>query len=108
MAFTISTSTLQDGATATGNGTAIDGESHIGHRFRVRCTGGTATVNLESSDDGTNYDELEALSMTAGSNEIREVTGPHKSLRARISAISGATVTVKVEQYYDRPQGAAL
>lgn len=108
MAFTIKTTTIQDGATATGNGTAVSGESHIGHRYRVRCTGGTATVVLESSDDGTTFDELESLSMTAGTNELREVTGPHHTLRARISAISGATVTVKIEQYYDKPDGAAL
>lgn len=108
MAFTIKSSTLQDGATATGNGIDVSGENHLAHRFRVRCTGGTATVNLESSDDSTNYDELEALSMTAGSNEIREVTGPHLRLRARISAISGATVDVVLEQYYDTPKGATL
>ena len=108
MAFQIKRSTLQDGATATGNGTEANGEGHIAHRFRVRCAGGTATVNLASSDDGTNYDELEALSMTAGSNEIREVTGPHVFLRARISAISGATVDCILEQYYDQPAGATL
>lgn len=108
MAFTIKSSTLQDGATGTGNGTAVDGDSHIGHRYRVRCTGGTATVVLESSDDGSTFDILESLSMTAGTNEVREVTGPHAKLRARISAISGATVNVKLEQYYDRPEGAAL
>ncbi len=108
MAFIIKSTTLQDAATATGNGTAAPGDMHLGHRFRVRCTGGTATVILESSDDGTNFDELESLSMTAGTNELREVTGPHYELRARISAISGATVTAKIEQYYDEPQGATL
>lgn len=108
MSFPIKSTTLQDAATTTGNGTAANGEDHLGHRFRVRCSGGTATVVLESSDDGATYDELESLSMTAGTNELREVTGPHLSLRARISAISGATVTVILEQYFDQPTGATL
>jgi hypothetical protein len=108
MAFPIKVSTLQDGATTTGNGTAASGEAHIAHRFRVRCAGGTATVVIESTDDGSTFDELESLSMTAGTNEVREVTGPHVELRARISAISGATVDVVLEQYYSEPKGAAL
>ena len=108
MAFQIKTTTIQDGATATGNGTAASGTAHIGHRFRIRCAGGTATVIIESSDDGSTFDELESVSMTAGSNEVREVTGPHAELRARISAISGATVDVVLEQYYSEPRGAAL
>lgn len=108
MAYPIKSSTLQSSATTTGNGTDISGESHIGHRFRVRCSGGTATVVLESSNDGSTYDELESLSMTAGTNEIREITGPHVRLRARISAISGATVNALCEQYYDDVRGASL
>lgn len=104
----IKLTTLQNAATSTGNGTAAMGDTHLAHRFRVRCTGGTATVVLESTDDNATYDELESLSMTDGSNEIREVTGPHVELRARISAISGATVTVKLEQYYSNPAGATL
>ena len=108
MAFQLKSTTLQDGATATGNGTAASGRKYIGHRFRIRCTGGTATVELESSDDGTTFDGLESVSLTAGTDEVREVTGPHHELRARISAISGATVTVKLEQYYSDPRGAVL
>lgn len=108
MAYPIKTTTLQNAATATGAGTAIAANKHIGHRFRLRCSGGTATVIIESSIDGTDFDELETLSMTAGANEIREVSGPHYFLRARISAISAATVTVIAEQYYSDPSGAAL
>lgn len=106
--FPIKSTTLQNAATSTANGVAATGDTHLAHRYRVRCAGGTATVVLESSDDGSTFDELESLSMTDGSNEIREVTGPHKLLRARISAISGATVTVKIEQYYSSPAGAVL
>ncbi len=108
MAFPIKVTTLQNAATGTGNGTAASGRKHIGHRFRIRCAGGTATVELESSDDGSTFDGLETVSLTTGTNELREVTGPHYQLRARISAISGATVTVKLEQYYADPSGAVL
>jgi hypothetical protein len=108
VAFPIKSTALQSDATTTGNGTDISGEQHLAHRFRVRSAGGTATVVLESSDDGSTWDELESLSMTAGSNEMREVSGPHLRLRARISAISGATINVICEQYYSDPRGAVL
>lgn len=108
MAFTIQTTTLQDAVTATGTGTTVDGKSHLGHRFRVRCTGGSATVALQAKQ-GSAWDTLEDLSFTGGGTELREVTGPYEELRANVTAISGgATVTVVLEQYYDTPRGATL
>lgn len=108
MPFPIKQTILQDAATSTAAGVAAQGEQHLGHRFRMRCAAGTCTIQLESSNDGTTFDGLETVSMTADTDEIREVTGPHFELRARISAISGATVTVVLEQYFDQSKGATL
>ena len=107
MGFPIERTQLHSNATTAVNGTDVDGQGHLLHRFRIRCAGGTATIAIETSDDSSNFDLAASVDLTADTNEIREVTGPHQRLRARISAISGATVNVILEQCYHSP-GAAL
>lgn len=98
---------IQDGATATGDGTALDIVTPGNGSFRdiavqVVITGGTATVQFEVTLDGTNWVSLmmisaadlsEAASASANGAFRQSVWG-FEQFRARISALSGATVTV--------------
>lgn len=101
--------TLQSGATANGNGTAMAVAGLSSAIFTVNCSvacsGGT-TVNLEGTADNTNYVALEAVQVgtatIAGAitNQGTTVTlwqvpiGALQSIRSRISAYSAGTITV--------------
>lgn len=93
--------TLQSGATATGNGTAMDvgGLSIVGLAVEGITT---ATVTIEGSIDGTNYYAVRAYNPTAGSVAsavtadgiwVVPVAGLDK-LRARVSAYTAGTIVV--------------
>lgn len=93
--------TLQSGATATGNGTAmsVGGLATVGLAVEGITT---ATVTIEGSIDGTNYYAVLAYNPTAGSVAsavtadgiwIVPVAGLDK-LRARVSAYTSGTIVV--------------
>lgn len=101
--------TLQSGATASGNGTAMSVAGLSSAIFTVNCSvacsGGT-TINLEGTADNTNYVALSAIQVgtatIAGTitNQGTTITlwqipiGALQSIRARISAYSAGTITV--------------
>lgn len=104
---------MQAAATANGNGTAVpvDGCNGAQQVEIVESAGGTCTVTLQGSMDGTNwygvgYQQVDAvaspgrsvsgISVLANSKHVYQVLDPYRQLRAVISAISAATVTVSV------------
>lgn len=102
--------TLQNGATATGNGSTLTVNGYSGAQFTVNCsvacTGGT-TITLEGTEDGTNYVTLKKAQRVGASDIggviVNQGTTPtvwyvpvagFQSVRARISAYSAGTITV--------------
>lgn len=101
--------TLQSGATASGNGTALAvgglSSASITINCSVACSGGT-TINFEGSEDGTNFVAVKAIQLgtdTIAATVLNQGTtitgwalplGGLVSLRARISAYSTGTITV--------------
>jgi hypothetical protein len=98
--------TLQNAATANGNGTSLLTSGYAWTLLTVNCascSGGT-TVNFEGTQDGTNYTSLDAVqaggSTVAGSTTASGVTvwnvpvTGFQNIRARISGYSAGTVTV--------------
>lgn len=101
--------TLQSGATANGNGTAMSvaGLSSAAWTVNcsVACSGGT-TINFEGSADGTNYVAITAVQVGTATlaqtvlNQGTTITvwespiGALQSIRARISAYSAGTITI--------------
>ena len=101
------------GATANGNGTPHNSDDFIGAQIvEIRETaGGTATVTLQGSFDGTNWYSLGyyqtsgnatlaraagGISVTANSKLVYQVLDPYTQIRARISSVAGgATVIVR-------------
>lgn len=107
--WTVVSGTLQSGATANGNGTAlsINGLSSavLTVNCSVACSGGT-TINFEGAGDGSNYVALNAVQLGTGTiattvlNQGTTITawqipiGGLQTIRARISAYSAGTITV--------------
>lgn len=107
--YSFVSTTLQNAATATGNGTSasVGGFSAgmITVNCSVACSGGT-TINFEGSQDSSNYSAV--LGQQAGTNTIaatvlNQGTTPtvwevnlagFQSFRARISGYSAGTITV--------------
>lgn len=101
--------TLQSGATANGNGTAMAVAGLSSAVFTVNCSvacsGGT-TINLEGSADNSNFVALSAIQLgtaTIGTTILNQGTtitawqtpiGALQSIRARISGYSAGTITV--------------
>lgn len=101
--------TLQSGATASGNGTALAVGGLSSATFTVNCSvacsGGT-TINFESTEDNTNYNATLALQLgtnTVATTVVNQGTtitqwtipvGGAIGIRARISAYSAGTITV--------------
>lgn len=98
--------TMQNAATGSGNGTnlAVDGFSTaiVSITASVAMSGGT-TINFEASTDNTTFVSVQAINV--GTNTIAtttqttgdwqvDVTG-YSFLRARISAYSAGTITIK-------------
>ena len=91
---------FQDGATAVGNGTAVDVSGYATLMLRVTISA-TAQVNFETSVDGTNYNAIAGMvgstatgSNTSTTNDYRFNIGGVKWFRARISAYTSGTVGV--------------
>jgi hypothetical protein len=107
--WTVATGTLQSGATANGNGTAlaVQGLSSVALTLNcsVACSGGT-TITFQVSQDGTNYSSLSALqagTTTIAQTVVNQGTTPTvwiadvrgaQLIRAPISAYSAGTITV--------------
>ena len=102
--------TLQNGATANGNGTAMAVGGMATATFSVNCSvtcsGGT-TVNFEGSDASTNWSALSAVQVgtatvatsvaNQGSGSVtfwQVPIGGFVNIRARISGYSAGTITV--------------
>ena len=101
-------------ATANGNGSASDETLFLQAQVVeiAETNGGTATVTLEGSFDGTNwyaagYQQTNGtatltraatgISVTANSRNVYQVLDPYPQLRARISSIAGsANITAKL------------
>lgn len=106
IASTSTTTTMQNAATASGNGTvlAVDGMSSAILTVNCSsCSGGT-TINFEAQNDGTNFAAVNATlhnssviastTTTAGLTYWQIPVAGWKQLRARISGYSAGTVTV--------------
>lgn len=86
----LSSTTLQNGATATGNGTTAIPK---GYPATILVSGiTTATVLVESSPDGGTTWVSTGLTVTA--DGMLTILGPHKLIRARISAYTSGTIYV--------------
>ena len=101
-------------ATANGNGSAADSSLFLQAQIVEisETNGGTATVTLEGSFDGTNwysvgYQQTDAISsltrasggisVTANSRHVYQVLDPYPQIRARISSLaSSANITAKL------------
>lgn len=107
---TSASATLQNNVSANGNGTALNVLGYSSAILTVNITG-TATVNFEGSEDGTNYQSVNcdnfALGVLAGSTStvgIAQWQMPIAGLqfiRARVSGVSGTpavTVTAHAVQ----------
>lgn len=103
-AFSAST-TLQSGATANGNGTAMAVNAYAGAVLHVvcsvACSGGT-TINFEASFDNTTYVSIYATPLAASVPTATATTtgdfsfnvSGYSYIRARISSYSAGTITV--------------
>ena len=104
---------LQNAATANGNGTPVYVGGFTGaQQVEVRETGGgTCTLALQGSFDGTNwyaagYQQVDGvasparatanISVTANMAHVYQVLDPYPQLRAVVSASASETVTVKL------------
>lgn len=99
--------TLQNAATGTGNGTQLDVANYATIVLNLVFTG-TATVIVEGSVDGTNWDAINGYGLVSGfininnstfssNNRARFYVAGLKFFRARISAFTSGTVTVQAE-----------
>lgn len=98
--------TMQNAATASGNGTSLPATGFAGAIINivssVAMSGGT-TVNFEASVDDTTWVAINAhkigtqslATTTTSDGDYRVSTAGYKSIRARISAYSAGTVTIK-------------
>lgn len=99
---------MQNAATATGNGTSLD-TSQASIAILQTTISGTATVTFEASVDGTTWSGL-YCALLAATNPVTGVTNVGTStasnmyrcnvagipiIRARVSAYTSGTVTVK-------------
>jgi hypothetical protein len=89
--------TLIDGATTTTNGVWIDTADFAGGSLEITITGGTATVEV----DGTNVDAKPLntehgtpIGSTITATDFNTLTYSPRWTKARVTAISGATVNV--------------
>ena len=97
----VTTAILQNAATGTGNGTAID-VSGMSTLLLYTTFTATATVTFEASPDDTNWITLTGETYSTGALAFSSTTtaayrfnvSGYKSVRARISAYSSGTVTV--------------
>lgn len=95
------TTTLQNAATATGNGTTLDVKGYGAAILQVTGTF-SATITFEATLDGTNWVAVEATSLNDGSKSTTATstglfvvpTPGVETLRARISAYTSGSVTV--------------
>ena len=107
---TPTTGTLQNAATADGNGSNLNTTGMASAVLTVNCSscsGGT-TVNFEGTQDGTNFGPIRAVRMgqASGNADVSTTTATAgitywqlsvanlSAIRARISAYSAGTVTV--------------
>lgn len=83
------TTLLLSAVTATGAGSPYVPTNH-NRTFQVVISGGTASVNIEASNDGVNWIVLATVTSSGG----YESNAPWASVRANVTAVSGATVSV--------------
>ena len=94
---------IMSGATSTGAGNAHFKDSpYASFQATVSGTGAvTATVDIEVSNDGTNWCDTAAgtitLSGTTSATDGFTTTSPWKYVRANVTAISGTGATVSVK-----------
>jgi hypothetical protein len=107
------TTVLQNAATANGNGTTADASGFSGAIAVeiAESAGGTATVTLQGSFDGTNWYSLGyqqtdgtasparatgGISVLANARHVYQVLDAYMQIRAVISAVAaGGTITAK-------------
>lgn len=104
---------MQSAATTVTTGTvaSVDGFNGVQNLELQETAGGTATVQLQGSMDGTvwyaaGYQQVDsvadpmrsvtAISVTANTAHVYEVLDGYRLLRANITAISAASVTARV------------
>lgn len=99
--------TLQNAATAVGNGTVLD-VSQYSTIVLNAVFSGTATIVFEGSVDGTSYDLINGYSLVSGfvntqvtsitsNSRVRFYVAGLRYFRARISAYTSGTVDVQAE-----------
>lgn len=90
-AWTYGPVTLQDAATATGDGTVLLVQDVFAYQTIQAVISGTATVQCQGSLDNVTFETLGSL--TATGSCVME--GAWKYIRANISACTACTVTAK-------------
>jgi hypothetical protein len=110
-ALTATSTTMQNGATANGNGTSLTvtnfNTALVNVNCSVACSGGT-TVNFEGTDSTGTFFSVGAVPVIGGAAvSTATTTGQFfvpvnglTSLRARISAYSAGTITVTGTSFY--------
>jgi hypothetical protein len=94
---------MQDGATATGNGTAWTTDTGGFNTLAMQVEGiTTATITFEATVDGSNWVAVQATNLTSGTAATTatadglyrlDVSGLYQ-VRARISAYTSGTINV--------------
>lgn len=105
----LTTTTLKTVSTtsATSTTTVPNPNAFCAHRFQLTVSAGSCTVQVQASIDNSNWVDLldSALAGTGGAvtagQAMAIVTGRFSYLRVNVSAASGWTGTVLLEQYGD-------
>lgn len=99
----VKTVTMLDDVTTTATGSAI--KFPLGTRKTFHATGetsagaGAATIGIEVSSDGTNYVEVDELSLTLGTtttSDYYETEAAWLYMRGKVKTISGTDATVRL------------
>lgn len=94
--------TLLDGATATGAGTScttVNTKRTFQASGSVSASTGAASIDIEVSNDGTNWIVLGTISLTLGTTTTSDgfvSDAPWKHVRANVDSISGTDASVDV------------
>lgn len=104
MPYSMTTTTIHSGATANGNGTAVEVGNYDHFICRVTPNGFTAQLNFEGSDDNSAWygvpmqDATGTVTETGSIGQVFEPPNPHcyRYFRCRISNYSAGTVTAVV------------
>jgi hypothetical protein len=98
----VKTALMIDGAIATGVHSAVE---PLGNKRTFQAIGntsagaGASTIEIQVSNDGTNFHTVDTLSLTLSttvSSDVYETAAPWKFVRGNVATISGTDATVSL------------